>query len=313
MGSDSHYAEEAPTQCVTVPGFWIDRTPVTNLQFEQFVRDTGYVTLAERVPEPRAYPDGDPERLVPGSLVFRQPKSRVDLRSPTWWEYVSGANWRHPEGPGTSIANREDHPVVHVADEDAAAYAKWTGKSLPNEVEWEFAARGGLDGATYSWGDDPAPQDLPLANIWIGEFPWENLKPNGPGTEPVGSYPANGYGLHDMIGNVWEWTSDWYRNSRATNKRQSCCSQVDPRREIESARVDTLQSSPVSKSKVLKGGSFLCAQNYCFRYRPAAKQPQRLDSCACHIGFRCVLRRSASYRSIRSTTGGIKSQRRADR
>lgn len=287
MGSDRHYPEEAPVQCVTVPGFWIDRMPVTNLQFEQFVRDTAYTTVAERVPDRQAYPEANLENLVPGSLVFRQPEGPLDLRSPTWWEYVAGVNWRHPEGPETSIANRKDHPVVHITYEDAAAFAKWAGKSLPNEPEWEFAARGGLDGADFSWGDDPAPRGKQMANTWIGEFPWQNLKPQHPGTEPVGSYPPNGYGIFDMIGNVWEWTSDWYRSPQGSSRRRSCCVQGSARAPTDKR---SEPSVPSSRSRVLKGGSFLCAKNYCFRYRPAAKQPQCVDSSTCHIGFRCVLR-----------------------
>jgi len=293
-----------------VPGFWIDRTPVTNLQFEQFVRDMGYVTLAERVPDAQAYRDAKLEKLVAGSLVFRQPEGPVDLRSPTWWEYVPGANWRHPEGPGTSIANRKDHPVVHIAYEDAAVFAKWAGKSLPNEPEWEFAARGGLDGAIFSWCDNPVPQKMQMANTWVGEFPWENLKPHRPGTEPVGSYPPNGYGLFDMIGNVWEWTSDWYSVQQRAGKHRSCCVHGDARAAIE--KRNELQPAPHSKSKVLKGGSFLCAENYCFRYRPAAKQPQSVDSSACHIGFRCVVRRGSGQADGPSTQRRMP-RRRADK
>lgn len=294
MGSDDHYPEEAPAHPAIVPGFWIDKTPVTNLRFEHFVRDTGYVTLAEREPRAQDYPGAAPKKLAPGSLVFRQPEEPVDLRSAHWWEYVSGANWRHPEGPGSSIAERKEHPVVHVAYEDALAFAKWAGKSLPNEAEWEFAARGGLHAAVFGWGDDPAPNGRRMTNIWTGEFPWQNLKPDRPGTERVESYPANGYRLYDMIGNVWEWTSDWYRARHGTEPRKRCCVQ-----EQASGATGDKKTRPSSRlrHKVLKGGSFLCAENYCFRFRPAARQPQSMDSSTCHIGFRCIVREPESPKS----------------
>lgn len=295
MGSNDHYPEEAPAHVVTVPGFWIDTVPVTNLDFERFVRDTGYTTLAKRAPELRDYPDALPEMLVAGSLVFRQPEYSVDLRAPTWWEYRAGASWRHPEGPASSIAGREMHPVVHVAYEDAEAFARWAGKALPNEPEWELAARGGLDEKIFSWGDAPAPDGKPMANVWRGVFPVENLKPDAPGTEPVASYPANGYGLYDMTGNVWEWTRDWYRGEEATPARKSCCAQS---RVGGTASQEHSERVPAySRRKVLKGGSFLCAENYCFRFRPAARQAQSTDSSACHIGFRCVIRDAGAGRS----------------
>jgi sulfatase modifying factor 1 len=210
MGSDAHYSEEAPARQVTVGGFWIDRHAVTNREFERFIRKTGYVTVAERTPDPAAYPGAKQEMLIPASTVFRKPAHRVDLRNHyNWWSYVPGANWRHPQGPGSSIKKRPDHPVVHVAWEDVEAYTEWAGRQLPTEAEWEFAARGGLDGATYAWGDEFNPGDRWMANTWQGEFPIENLRLDGfEGTAPVGSFPPNGYDLSDMIGNVWEWTSD---------------------------------------------------------------------------------------------------------
>lgn len=298
MGSDAHYREEAPARHVSVRAFWIERTPVTNREFARFVEATGYMTVAERAPRVEDYPRAVPEKLVPGSLVFKQPENPVDLRALTWWEYVPGTNWRHPEGPRTSIAGREDHPVVHVAYEDALAFARWAGKLLPTEAEWEFAARGGLDGATFSWGDDPRPGGQQMANVWLGEFPWQSLKSRPPGTEAVGSYPANGYGLYDMTGNVWEWTSDWSDPYHFAKAGKPCCVPVRQRDTSREMDIDPGESAPRSPPrKILKGGSFLCSENYCFRYRPAARQPQSIDSSTCHIGFRCVTRVSSFDRS----------------
>src|SRR3954468_15926511 len=215
MGSDDFYPEERPAHRVTVDGFWMDEHSVTNAEFRRFVKAIGYITVAERPPGPGDYPGVDPTMLVPGSLVFRRPPNPVSLKIQnayrTWWIYVPGACWKHPEGPGSSIGGRERHPVVHVAYEDAEAYAAWAGKALPSEAEWEFAARGGLEGATYVWGDEFAPKGRMMANTWQGEFPWQNLKADGyEGTSPVGSFPPNGYGLYDMAGNVWQWTSDFF-------------------------------------------------------------------------------------------------------
>jgi formylglycine-generating enzyme len=279
MGSNDFYREERPVHREAVPGFWIDAHPVTNAQFRQFVGTTGYVTLCERPPDPSMYPDADPSLLVPGSLVFRKPRGPVDLRDyRTWWEYVPGADWQHPEGPGSTIDGRGDHPVVHVAYEDACAYAAWTGKALPSEAEWEFAARGGLDGATYAWGGAFAPDGRAMANTWHGRFPWENLKANGyEGTSPVDAFPANGYGLYDMIGNVWEWTASLFAAPGTENSKTSCCTAGMP--------------DHVTR-RAVKGGSHLCAPNYCLRYRPAARQGEAVDTSACHIGFRCVVRMS---------------------
>jgi formylglycine-generating enzyme len=280
MGSDRFYREERPTRSVSVSGFWMDTHPVTNAEFGQFVRATGYATLAERSPDPAAYRNADPSLLVPGSLVFRKPDRPVDLRDyRAWWEYLPGADWRHPEGPCSSLEGRGDHPVVHVAYEDACAYAAWAGKELPTEPEWEFAARGGLHGATYAWGDLLAPDGRPMANTWQGRFPWENLCEDGyEGTSPVGAFPANGYGLHDMIGNVWEWTASLFAPHGAEHRAKSCCNPSGP--------------GVALPRRVVKGGSHLCAPNYCLRYRPAARQGEQVDTSTCHIGFRCIVRGS---------------------
>jgi len=278
MGSDAFYREERPARPATVQGFWIDRFPVTNAEFGAFVRATEYTTTSERPPDPAIYPHADPSLLVPGSLAFRKPRGPVDLRdSRAWWEYLPGADWQHPEGPDSTIDGRDDHPVVHVSYEDACAYAAWAGKELPIEAEWEFAARGGLDGATYAWGEGFAPEGRAMANTWQGRFPWENLKLDGyEGTSPVDAFPANGYRLYDMIGNVWEWTATVFTPARAQKSKKSCCVPSEPGDHI--AR------------RVVKGGSHLCAPNYCLRYRPAARQGEAVDTSACHIGFRCVMR-----------------------
>jgi sulfatase modifying factor 1 len=278
MGSNKFYREERPARRETVGGFWIDQRPVTNAEFREFVRTTGYVTTSERAPDPAMYPDADPLLLVPGSSVFTKPLGPAGLTDyRAWWAYVPGANWQHPEGPESTIYDREDHPVVHVSFEDVSAYAAWAGKELPSEVEWEFAARGGLDDATYAWGEEFSPSGQAMANIWHGRFPWENLVEDGfEGTSPVGAFPANGYGLYDMIGNVWEWTASTYSLPRADTTKQSCC---QPK-----------ESGDHATNKVVKGGSHLCAPNYCLRYRPAARQSQTLDTSTTHIGFRCVIR-----------------------
>jgi formylglycine-generating enzyme len=288
MGSNRHYPEEAPVHRASVSGFWMDQYLVTNADFERFVESTGHVTVAERTPEASLYPGSLPHMLVAGSVVFREPRGAVDLRSPNWWHYVPGADWRHPEGPQSSIKSRMDHPVVHVAYEDIEAYARWAGKELATEAEWEFAARGGLDGAVYTWGDELSPGGKIMANTWQGEFPVINLQLDGfERTSPVGYFPANGYGLYDMAGNVWEWTAEWYQSHR--KPAGACCS--------GSAKPDAQEKSLDSRTpdiriprKVLKGGSFLCAANYCFRYRPAARIAQQVDTGTCHQGFRCIVR-----------------------
>lgn len=287
MGSDRHYPEERPTRRVEVSGFWMDRTPVTTAQFDEFVDATGYVTLAERDPDPDDYPGADPDLLVPGSAVFTQPQAPVNLRDPgNWWEYVPGANWRHPLGPDRDVSDLSDHPVVHVAYEDAVAYAEWAGKRLPTEAEHERAARSGLDGAEFSWGDEFMPDGTPMANTWQGTFPWENTEEDGyVRTSPVGTFPANDYGLFDVIGNVWEWTSDWF--GARTETSSPCCTPTDPRGGTRAGSVDPRDPTQMPR-KVLKGGSHLCAPNYCMRYRPAARYPEPVDTSTTHVGFRCV-------------------------
>jgi sulfatase modifying factor 1 len=281
MGSEGDYPEEAPVRTVRVSGFWMDETAVTNAQFAAFVEATGHETEAERSPDPRAYPGADPALLVPGSIVFDQPAGPVDLHYPlAWWRWTPGADWRHPEGPESTIEDRERHPVVHVAYRDAVAYARWAGRRLPTEAEWEFAARGGLERARFPWGDELEPDRM---NYWPGEFPWQSEQP--PGTVPVRSYAANGYGLFEMTGNVWEWTRDWYHERHGDAGGGSCCAPSDGRGPAAGASRDPQTGEP---RKVIKGGSFLCAENYCRRYRPAARSPETLDTSTCHIGFRCA-------------------------
>ncbi len=292
MGSDAHYPEESPAHEVHVDAFWIDRAPVTNAQFGAFVEATGYVSVAERELRPEDYPGVDPGQLVPGSAVFHQPPGRVDLAGPaSWWQYAEGACWHRPEGAGSSIDGRHDHPVVHVSFEDALTFARWAGKTLPTEAQWERAARGGLDGAEFCWGDELRVDGRMMANVWAGEFPWDNRKPHPPGTEPVGSYPPNGYGLFDTAGNVWEWTGDFYHSGFGlpgtdTDVARSCCAPRNP------TGPQTWLAEPAAPGiplRTLKGGSFLCAPNYCVRYRPAARIPQASDTGTVHIGFRCVV------------------------
>jgi formylglycine-generating enzyme required for sulfatase activity len=284
MGSDRHYPEEAPAHRVAVQGFWMDRHPVTNDQFDRFVAETGHVTLAERAPDPADYPGARPELLVPASAVFRQPRPPLDLSDPyRWWISVPGASWRHPRGPQSSRRGLERHPVVHVAWEDVEAYAAWAGKALPTEAEWERACRGGgPDDAEFAWGDELTPGGRHMANVWQGEFPLENLALDGYElTSPVRSFPPNAYGLFDMIGNVWEWTADPYTDhsdptdpTDPTDPGSGCCGTTEP---------------GIAR-KVMKGGSHLCAPNYCRRYRPAARMAQAIDTSTSHLGFRCIRR-----------------------
>jgi formylglycine-generating enzyme len=290
MGSDHHYPEEAPQHRAEVSGFWIDRFPVTNRQFAAYVAATRYVTIAERVPNAEDYPGALPEMLVAGSMVLTPPPERVSLSDHyQWWQWTPGADWRHPEGPGSDIRDREDHPVVHVALADVEAYCGWAGKALPSEAEWEFAARGGLDGADYAWGNELAPGGAMLANYWQGAFPHENLVLDGyDRTSPVGSFPPNGYGLYDMIGNVWEWTIDWYSDRHIVVP--SCCSPRHGARDrLREQSIDPAVPGAIPR-KVLKGGSFACAANYCKRYRPAARQHHPVDTGTNHVGFRCIAR-----------------------
>jgi formylglycine-generating enzyme required for sulfatase activity len=292
MGSDRHYPEEAPVHPVTVSGFWMDTYAVTNMQFQRFVEATKYVTIAERPLDPTDYPGATPESLVPGSLVFHQPRQQVSLRDwSQWWRYVHGAHWRRPEGPDSNLKGRGKHPVVHVAYADVEAYAAWAGKEIPTEAEWELAARGGLEGAEFCWGDELAPGGKSMANTWQGQFPSQNLVTDGfEGTSPVASFPPNAFGLFDMAGNVWEWTSDWYSTRHPEAKAKACCIPVNPRGgEREGSHDHHLRTTAIPR-RVLKGGSHLCAPNYCYRYRPAARSPQQVDSGSCHIGFRLIAR-----------------------
>lgn len=293
MGSERFYPEEAPVRQVRVDPFWIDEAPVTNSDFARFVAATGYRTLAETAPDPADYPGMPPELAQPGSLLFQPTAGPVDLEDFTqWWSFAFGADWRRPLGAGSSIDDKPDHPVVHVAFEDAQAYADWAGKSLPTEAEWEFAARGGLEGAEFAWGDVLAPDGAMLANYWQGAFPHENSLLDGwARTSPIGTYPPNGYGLFDMVGNVWEWTIDWWSEPRADAKSSgACCVPHNPRGGSERESIDPCTPHVPIGRKVLKGGSHLCAPNYCQRYRPAARHAQPIDSSTSHIGFRCVIR-----------------------
>ncbi len=292
MGSESFYPEERPVHGVAVDGFWMDEHPVTAAEYRRFVRATGYLTVAERPLDPEQYPDADAELLVPGSLVFTKTSGPVDLDDyRNWWEYRPGAYWKRPGGPGTTINGRDRHPVVHVAWEDVEAYAAWAGKELPSEAEWEFAARGGLEGAAFAWGDEHFPDGKPMANTWQGEFPWQNLKADGyEGTSPVGSFPPNGYGLFDMTGNVWEWTSDFFTQEHAADPESPCCVPVNPRvTSPDESHASAGQPGERFPRKVIKGGSHLCAPNYCLRYRPSARQAQMVETSMAHLGFRCIV------------------------
>lgn len=298
MGSTDPLArpDESPVHRVRVGGFWMDRTEVTNAQFTAFVEATGYVTIAERPVDweelKKQLPEGTPkppeEVLAPGSLVFTPPDHPVDLaRYDLWWTWTNGACWRHPEGPGSTIDGREDHPVVHIAYDDAVAYCAWAGKRLPTEAEWEFAARGGLDGAVNVWGD--APVDATRCNIWQGHFPEVNTEEDGfARTAPVGSFPANGYGLVDVAGNVWEWCSDLYRpDAYAIRTRDSGPGEVADNPAGPTDSWDPRNpDAPVSR--VHRGGSFLCSDSYCASYRPSARMACSPDTGLAHLGFRCV-------------------------
>ncbi|HET8928277.1 MAG TPA: formylglycine-generating enzyme family protein [Microbacterium sp.] len=284
MGSEEFYPDERPVHEREVSTFLIDRFEVTNEDYARFVDDTGYTTVAERDLDPAGFPGADSADLVPGSMVFTPTAGPVDLREwRNWWRWQPGANWRHPFGPGSTIDQRMRHPVVHVAYEDAAAYATWAGKRLPTEAEHEYAARGGLDGARFAWGDEPYPGGVPQANSWLGRFPYDN---RGVGdSAPVGSYPANGYGLYDMIGNVWEWTTDYYT---PRHLRLSAAPVDAGRRANLLAAASAQEGFPDTPRRVLKGGSQLCSPDYCLRFRPAARSPQAEDTGMSHIGFRCA-------------------------
>ncbi len=291
MGSEGFYPEERPIHSVALDGFWVDEHPVTVAEFRRFVNATGYVTCAERHPDPADYPDADPALLVPGSLVFHTTTGPVDVRDfSQWWSWTPGALWRRPEGPESNVGGRELHPVVHVAPEDAEAYSAWVGKELPTEAQWEYAARGGLEGAVFTWGDDFAPRGRMMANTWQGEFPWQNLETDGyAGTSPVRRFPANGYGLYDMAGNVWEWTADYFTPRHPAQDAKSCCVPRNRRyATVEESRAAGAVPEAIPR-RVIKGGSHLCAPSYCLRYRPAARQGEAVDTSTSHIGFRCVL------------------------
>ena len=276
MGDDEAYPEEGPRRRVTVDGFWIDRHEVTNAQFASFVEATGYVTVAERTPPAGAPPPFD----QPGSALFTAPAPDAPGRAMGWWGFEPGANWRHPEGPESSLKDRENEPVVHIAFEDAQAYAEWAGRALPTEAQWEYAARGGLEGETYAWGgEELAPEGVHRANSWQGLFPVHNSKDDGfTGAAPVGCFEPNGFGLYDMIGNVWEWTADWYAPRHNPQAVENPAGPANPR-----------SSAGGEPARVLKGGSYLCAPNYCMRYRPAARHAQETGLGTNHIGFRTVL------------------------
>jgi formylglycine-generating enzyme required for sulfatase activity len=281
MGSDKERPEERYSHRVTVEGFWIDQHEVTNAEFAKFVEATGYKTLAERGVDPKTHPDMTADLAAPGSVQFVQPTKVTQGGSLTqWWQYVKGTNWREPEGPGSSIEGRENHPVVHVAYEDAVAYAKWKGHELPTEAQWEYAARGGA-ALGDDWSQAFDKDGKPIANSWQGVFPVYNTEQDGfVGIAPVGCFPPNGYGLYDMIGNVWELTSDWYVPS---HRREAALNPSGP------SLLEVRVAAGQSPSKVIKGGSYLCAHNFCSRYRATARQPQELDLSAGHLGFRTVL------------------------
>jgi formylglycine-generating enzyme required for sulfatase activity len=279
---------------VHVAGFCISKYAVTNAEFARFVDDTGYVTLAERPANSADYPGAKPEMLMPSSVMFKKAKAPIDLNNHfSWWVYVPGADWRHPRGPASNIRKLMNHPVVHVAFEDAEAYATWAGQELPTEAEWEFAARGGLEGAEFAWSNEFTPNGKPMANTWQGEFPWQNLLQDGyEWSAPVGSFPPNGYGLHEMTGNVWEWTTDFFQDHNKIKK--ACCMIDNPRGGNAENSIDPRTPEIRIPRKVMKGGSYLCAPNYCRRYRPAARMAQPVDTSTCRLGFRCILRGRAS-------------------
>ena len=286
-GGDAPAMRDArPVHAVAVSGFWMDRNAVTNEQYAEFVEATGYVTVAERVPDGRDFPDARPEDLVPGSATFTPPKGPVPLDDYLgWWRYVKGADWRHPEGPKSDLRGRENHPVVQVAWEDAVAYARWAGKRLPTEAEFEFAARGGLEGKRYAWGDEFRPEGRWMANIWQGRFPYENTEEDGyRATAPVGSFPANGYGLHDMAGNVWQWCSDWYRPDYYRTLAAGRLPVRDPLGPKDSHD----PAEPGIRKRAMRGGSYLCTDQYCTAYEVGARGKGAEDSGTNHVGFRCA-------------------------
>lgn len=277
MGSTDYYPDEGPVNDIKVEGFWIDKYEVTNAQFSKFVDETAYVTVAERQLDPADFPGIPADQLKPGSVVFIMPTKPSQGGSLTdWWQFIPGTSWREPFGPGSSIEGKDNHPVVHVAYEDALAYAKWAGRDLPTEAQWEYAARGGLENKAFAWGDEFRPDEKWRANTWQGMFPAFNEEEDGHlAIAPAGCYPANDYGLHDMIGNVWEWVDDWYFPGHQAANTERFPAGYDPRQ-------------PGVPVKVIKGGSYLCAKNFCMRYRPSARHSQESTFSAAHIGFRTV-------------------------
>lgn len=281
MGSVDGQTDEKPVHEAEVEGFWMDKTEVTNEEFEKFVRATGYITIAERKPDPKDFPGVPLEALVPGSIIFTPPPGEVSLENHmAWWSYVPGANWRHPQGPDSNIKGLEKHPVVHVAWDDAMAYCKWVGKRLPTEAEWEYASRGGLDRKPFIWGDDKVPNNKWQGNIWQGQFPNENQLADGfKITSPVASYPTNGFGLFDMGGNVWEWCADWYRPDYY---------EVSVKKNPPGPNDSFDPNEPGMAKRVTRGGSYLCSELYCTGYRPSARMKTSPDTSLSHTGFRCV-------------------------
>jgi sulfatase modifying factor 1 len=285
MGSEAFYPDERPVHERRVDAFELDRHPVTNADFAAFVDETGYTTVAERPLDPAEFPDLPPDELTPGSMVFTPTSGPVDLSNwRAWWRWQPGASWRHPQGPGSDIDERMRHPVIHVAFADAVAYAEWAGKRLPTEAEHEYAAQGGSSGTAFAWGEEPFPGGIPQAHTWIGRFPYDARGPFGGGTAPVGSYPANGFGLLDMIGNVWEWTSDYYTPRHVRPSPEP----VDAGERANLLAAASREEGFAAPRRVLKGGSQLCAPEYCLRFRPAARSPQSEDTSMSHIGFRCA-------------------------
>lgn len=294
MGCADFYDDEKPVRSARVGDFWIDETPVTNAQFARFVLQTGHVTFAEIPPNPADYPGMLPEMAQAGSAVFTPPDHPVPTDLTTWWSFLFGASWQHPFGPESGLEGLDDHPVVHVTHSDAVAYARWAKKQLPSEAEWEYAARGGLENKAYAWGDEFEPGGVSQAKTWQGIFPYDNRAPEGlKRTAPVKSYPPNGYGLYDMIANVWEWTDDWYdmRQFKPYEDGAKCCGGDRPRAAGPEDSIDPRSPEEHIPRRVAKGGSHLCAPNYCQRYRPAARWPQPIDTSTSHLGFRCIVRR----------------------
>lgn len=285
MGCDDcGMPDAAPVHLVSVKGFWMDRTPVTNRDFERFVRATRYVTVAERRPDPRDFPGVPIDKLVPGSVVFAPPRYPVSLDDYSqWWKYSPGASWRHPDGSASLIRGREEHPVVHIAWEDAAAYARWAGRRLPTEAEFEFAARGGLDRNRYPWGNELRPNGRAAANIFEGHFPDADNHADGyAGTSPVTAFPPNRYGLYDMGGNVWQWCADWYRPDYYASL--TATPTVDPKGPESSLD----PQEPGAAKRVTRGGSFLCSDEYCSRYLVGSRGKAEVSSGSSNLGFRLV-------------------------